>query len=421
MLYIYPVNIGKDLDRKCPLYVGHFFKLENMRWKKRKQRQGLIISMALAWYRLAQNNLRSPGFIEAEILITNLTRQVSDAKVILEHFFTIKKLGYNFGSESKSPTIISPKRLGQKMISAVEDIINDVHFEPEQMPVSKKLTESKVHVQSQNTDAIIEKLKLENREDLIAPVTWLLKQESPITFLFEPSGSLQARDKSVWPIKSIENWPGWLRKNLFGTVIDIENAFVQYLMQELQTKYSNNSALLSMRYPDLVRLHTDKTEFRKEICRDYFELPVSDQNIKVVKRVLMSLANGSNISGAMLVSGSNKSDAVDIIKASCPHMSATSQMKAGKRLSSIARQFRAARRDICIAKFKCKPTRANLRKVYHGYFDWERNVRYAMHKAVNGTGIHLHDGLDGVITDLSEEQLSTLIFELTSVRVSVEH
>ena len=67
MITFHPVYIDEILTFKHPLYVGHFFKLEGMWWKKRKQRQGLIISIATAWYRLYNQNRLMPAFVEEEV------------------------------------------------------------------------------------------------------------------------------------------------------------------------------------------------------------------------------------------------------------------------------------------------------------------------------------------------------------------
>jgi hypothetical protein len=421
MLSIYPVDIHRDLDRTHPLYVGHFFPLKGMWWRKRKQRQGLIISMAIAWSRLVRKNMNNPGFLEEEILITSLTSQVKDARVILEHFFNVKRIGFNFGESNKSPSIIVPRRLGAKMQKAIDNLNGEVHFSPGAAPTGVKYTESNVSViYDGGTELMVKRLEEAGREDLIPPVTWLINEPNPIVFLFEPSGSLQARDKSVWPIKSIETWPGWLRQELFGTVVDIENAFVQYLVKNLEDKYADNPSRMELKFPDLLRADRDKQNFREEICRDLLRLPVNNESIAVVKHLIMSLANGSNATPTLLTNGSGRSEAVRIVLDACPHLSPTELLKVGARLSSITKQFKAAKRDLCIFMLKGLPTRENQKKIFHMYFDWERKARYMIHDAVGGTGLHLHDGLDGVVSDLSDKDLCDFIHEKTSVRVSVD-
>lgn len=398
MLSVYPVDVERELDRSNPLFVGNFFPLQGMWWRKRKQRQGLIISMALAWNRLVKKNQSNPGFIEEEILITHLTKQVKDARVILEHFFTVKRIGFNYGDSKKSPTIIAPKRLNKKTRDAIESIINEVHFEPGPAPKGS-YTVSKVFVRKPNRSEIIAKLTELQRDDLIPPVSWLLDQTSPLDFYFEAAGSLKARDKSVWPIRSIELWPSWLRSELFGTVVDLENAYNQFIMSKLREKYKDNEKKLAMKYPDLLFAYTDKQQFRESLCTDFLRLPVDDDGIDVVKKLLMSLANGSNITPALIASGSSRSEAVRIVLENCPHLAPTELLAVGKRLSTIAKQFAAAKRDLCLYLLKERPTRKNQKQIFKLYFEWERQARYKIWNLANCTGLALHDGLDGILVD----------------------
>lgn len=419
MLTFYPVEIDRELDRTNPLYVGNFFSLKRMWWRKRKQRQGLIISIALAWYRLTKKNKTAPGFLQEETFITGLTQQVKDAKFILEHFFTIDRIGFNFSEDVKSPTLISPKKLDNKMANAIEAIINDVKFEPAEPPLSEKYTQSQVVVRKNNASFILQELVRLGREELVPPVTWLLNHENPVTFYFEPAGNLQARDKSVWPIKSIELWPGWLRKHLFGTVVDLENAYLQFIITNLEDKYKNKLSNLEMKYPDLVWANNNKQTFREDICVNVLKLPYESDNIAIVKRLLMSLANGSTISAATLTNGSTRSDAVRMIHESCPHLSASDLKYAGERLGAITKQFSRAKRALCIHLLGEKPSRANQRKIFQLYFEWERRARYAIWEMANMTGLALHDGLDGIIVD-DVETFADRVFEKTGYKVSVE-
>lgn len=422
MLSIYPVDIAHELDRSNPLYVGHFFPLKGMWWAKRKQRQGLIISMAIAWARLVKKNVNNPGFLEEEILITSLTGQVKDARVILEHFFEVKRLGFNFGESNKSPSIITPKRLDSKTQKAIENLSAKAAFAPQPEPIGKKYTESQVRIifDANLKDDLLAKLDKEGRSDLASPVSWLLKQPNPIKFLFEPSGALQARDKSIWPIRGIETWPGWLRMTLFGIVVDIENAFIQYVVSNLEKKYASNAQCMELKFPDLLRADRDKQNFREEICKDLLRLEVSQNNLAVVKRILMAIANGSNVTPILLIDGNGRSEAVKIIQEACPHLSPTELVLVGKRLSSITKQFKAAKKDLCFFMLNDKPTPANMKKIFHMYFDWERAARYKIHEAVGFTGLHLHDGIDGVMSDLNDEMLTKMIYDKTSIRVSVD-
>lgn len=418
MLSVYPVDVSRELDRSNPLFVGHFFPLQGMWWRKRKQRQGLIISMALAWSRLVKKNKSNPGFIEEEILITHLTKQVKDARVILEHFFTVKRIGFNYGDSKKSPTIIAPKRLNKKTRDAIESIINEVHFDPG-LPPKGNYTVSKVFIRKPNRSEVIARLTETQRDDLIPPVSWLLDQTSPLEFYFEAAGNLKARDKSVWPIRSVELWPSWLRSELFGTVVDLENAYNQFLMSKLREKYKDNHIKLEMRYPDLLLAYTDKQLFRETLCTDFLRLPVDDDGLSVIKKLLMSLANGSNVTPGLLASASSRSEAVRIILENCPHLSPTELIAAGRRLSSIAKQFAAAKRELCLYLLKQRPTRQNQKQIFKLYFEWEREARYKIWKLANWTGLALHDGLDGIMVD-SPQTFAQEVLDKTGLRVTVD-
>lgn len=419
MLTFYPVEISKDLSRDNPLYVGNYFQLKGMWWSKRKQRQGLIIAVALGWYRLAKKSKMSPGFIQDEVLLTQLTKQVNDARIILERFFQIDRLGFNFNDGNKSATQVTPRRLGKKFISAIEHILNDVNFNPGPPPSDKGLITSKVPIHTKNALIIKRKLCEEKRDDLLPAVSWLLERTS-VDFYYKPSGRLQARDTSVWPIRAVELWPGWLRKQLFGTVVDIENSFCQFVVSSLLKKYDANSRALQLKYPDIFRADQDKQNFRNEICKDVLRLPITTDNISVVKKLIMSLANGSNATPALMTNGSGRSEAVRIVLTANPDLKPSELIEVGKRLSFIAKQFRAAKKELCMHLLGLKPTASNSKKIFSAYLEWERQQRYKIWEAVGKTGLHLHDGVDGVITDLSDEDLERKITEETQIRVSVE-
>jgi hypothetical protein len=419
MLIFHPVEVEQDLARDNPLFVGNFFHLKGMWWNKRKIRQGLIISIAVAWYHLTKKNAAAPGFMSEEILITALTQQVSDAKHILEQFFTITQLGYNFGDGNKQPTQVSPRKLPAKMVATIINIVDEVRFNPGLPPTNKKLTKSSLKLQSGVAVSIIQRLKITEREDLIPAVTWLLKHTN-IDFYYEPAGTLLARDKSVWPIKSIEMWPGWLRTALFGRVIDLENAYCQFIMKSIEPHYAAHPHKLKMKYPDLVSMDVDKTNYRIELCRDYLKLEPTDKNIGLTKRLLMSLANGSNATPSLMTNGSGRSEAVRIVHEMNPDLLPSDMITIGNKLSSIAKQFKNVKKDMCLHLLKVKPTRENQKQIFKMYFEWERKARYQIWEAVGQTGLHLHDGIDGIESELDNEALVNHIASRTSLRVSVD-
>lgn len=419
MLSFHPVDIERELDRTHPLYVGHFFPLKGMWWSKRKQRQGLIISIAVAWYRLVRDNPTAAGYHEEEILITNLTRQLKDARVILDHFFNVLRIGFNFNDGNKSPSIITPKRLSSQMMKAVDDLLNEIHFAPGLPPTAKNLVKSEVHLEKNIEAFVMSELKTKGRDDLIPPVAWILKQKNPLTFYYQPSGKLQARDTSVWPIKAIETWPGWLRTTLFGTVIDIENSYCQFLMQNLEKKYEKNVNRMELKYPDIIRMDRDKQNFRLELLT-LMQLENTAKNISLVKRLLMSLANGSNASPALMTNGSGRSEAVKIVNEMAPNALPTDLLKIGSRLQTIVKQFQGAKRDLCIFLLNTKPSRLNQKKIFQLYFAWEREARYKLWEYTGQTGLALHDGLDGIQISSPETAVSD-IYKKYNLKVSISN
>jgi len=417
MLMFYPVELEQELPRCHPLYVGNFFPLKNMWWRKRKIRQALIVSVATAWYRLTRANPSAPGFCSTETFLTAITGQTRDARQILEFFFKIDRKGFNIDENNRAATQISPRKLPAAVFEAVQALVTAVKYTPGAEPTSPGLIKSTVRVRPVSRSGVISRLRGSEHEHLIPAVEWLYQQAGELTFYYRPAGRLQARDTSVWPVRAIETWPAWLRTQLFGMVVDIENAYCQFLMTQLELKYSDNVQRLRLQYPDLIKMHYSKDAWRQSLCTDVLKLEPTAENIKVVKKLVMALANGSNISPAMLTSGA-RSQAVSLIIAACPHLSSLDLLEVGSRLRSIVRQFKAAKRDVCRFKLKLKPTRRNQRSVFRLYFDWERSARHEIWAAVGKSGLMLHDGIDGVITDLSADELCAFINDRTRLRVS---
>jgi hypothetical protein len=149
-------------------------------------------------------------------------------------------------------------------------------------------------------------------------------------------------------------------------------------------------------------------------------LPVNDESISSVKKLIMSLANGSNATPGLMIGGSSRSEAVRIVLAANPSLSPSELIEIGKQLSFIAKQFRAAKKELCIHLLNAKPSSVNMKKIFSVYFDWERKQRYKIWEAVGKTGLHLHDGVDGFINDMPDKELEDFIAKTTSIRVSVE-
>lgn len=419
MLFFQKIELDEMPRRDDPLYVGHFFELDKMWWRKRRQRQELIFSIAITWYRLINRQVRAPGMIEAELMMTRLTNQVRDARSIIEKFFTITRLGFNLGDGvTHSPTVVRPNKLPQSYIDSIERHLHKIVFSPGPQPTAKHLVQSSVSVRLDKKAAIKSRLKLEEREDLLPMVHWLLEQTEPIPFYYRPAGRLQARDTSIWPIRAIETWPGWLRFDLFGATVDIENAFCQFILSHLEKKHADNPKILQLKYPDIINAAYHKQTFRNDLCRDVLRLPPHEENVGVIKKLVMALANGSNATAGMMTSDS-RSQAVHIVKKYSPDLLPTELIFAGNRLSHIATQFRNAKRELCLY-FGWKPTRENMKRVFQEYFAWEREARYKIWDATGKTGLMLHDGIDGIITDLGADELIEMINSRTSIRVSVD-
>jgi len=420
MLMFLQVKFDGEIEYDNPLHVGKFFNLENTWWRKRKQRQIAILSIALTWYKIVKQNPLACGFIQHEVMLTTLKSKLADSRKIIEHFFEISKLGFNFGNGDKSPTLITPKRLNKKIYKAIERIEKNLQFDPGEEPLGKDLVESTVKVRTERASYILQQLNLSGKTYLLPAVKWLLSREEPIKFYYERSGKLQARDKSVWPVKSIETWPGWLRTELFGRVVDIENAYCQFLVNNLEKKYEDNLDIIRLKYPDILRSVYDKTNFRNYICCDLLKLEINEENIKLVKKLIMSLANGSNVTPNLIMIDNKRSEAARIIREANPNLAPVEIIECGKKLSFIAKQFRSAKKDLCTSLLNEKPSSKNAKKIFQRYFEWERIQRYKIWETVGKNGLMLHDGIDGISHHLTDELLEKHIVDEIQVRVSVE-
>ena len=419
MIIVHSAETTTELPISSPLHVSKFFNLRGMWWSKRKQRQSLILGIAAAWYRSVSKNRFAFGFIEEEVYLTSLTSQVSDARQVFDKFFHVKELGYNFSNGLKQATKCSPRKLAGPMIKEIERVLNETVYYPGIEPTDSKLTVSHAQISKGITSIVRQRLKDEDREDLLPMVNWLFKQDNPIKFYYKPAGRLQARDTSVWPIRGIELWPSWLRTELFGTVVDIDTSYCQYLLSHMELKHKDRPELLSVKFPDIMRLLNDKQNFRNELVEKYLRLPVNDESLKIIKRVLMALANGSNCSRNLMITDNSQSQVVRIIREACPHLSMNNLADVGERLQKIVNQFRNAKRAICVVKYG-KPSRENMKRVFRDYFKWEREARYQIWEMAGYTGLALHDGLDGIVVD-NPHTFAERILLKHGIRVTVEN
>lgn len=392
MTHIYRVNSGKQLHFSDPLHVGRFYPdIERHHYRSMQNRQDLILYLANL-HATAMASGKPAGFCEIPIRLTTLREWVHDFRVVLDHFFDVRQLGYNLGGENFEVSTITPKILKNGEIKAASEAAENLVYIPPDKPDGGII--SKVYIKQENSDAILEKLIQKSRLDLQAPVKWLLSQPE-VNFWFAPAGRLKLRDTSIYPIPAIETWPSWLREDLFGAGLDIDSAYTQFLLENLQVAYANSPALLQTLYPDLIRSLNDKAEWRGEIC-DLLGLPRNEDSVSVVKNICMALANGSTISPAILNGDSSYSITRDIVISEVQDVSIKNLTQIGERLQSISKQYKNARKAICLHLSKKNPSRLNQKSVFKSYFEWERIARYQIWEAVDRHGIMVHDGIDGI-------------------------
>jgi len=391
----YKLNITGALPHNHPLHWTQFWPdLQRLHRGKIEARQDLILWLANL-YRGAIKSGKPRGFCEVQVRLMDLRDQVRDYRPALDYFFTIKQLGFNLGEENMELSTLVPRTLSRTDLELVNAVTTELHYEPGVRPENAAI--SKVYLQPNlNQSVIINRLLSTGRPEIIPQLIWLLRQPPEINFYFARSGKLQLRDTSVWPIAAVETWPGWLREMLFGQGIDLDSAYVQFLMEHLEVAFHDRSNALRLMFPDLLRLLEDKESFREELCLQILQHPYTDQYRGTIKQVLMSLANGSKISPTLLTNGSGFSLTADIILKAAPHATTSELMLIGARLQRIAAQFSAARKYACLGLLKRAPNRQNIKSVFSGYFAWERRARYALWEAVDQHGIMVHDGLDGV-------------------------
>jgi hypothetical protein len=387
---IYRVTSTEQIHPSDPLHVGRFYPhLERHHPAKMQDRQDLIFY--LAGIHAASVKLKKPlGFCQIPMRLMTLREWVYDYKQVFDHFFDVVTHGYNLGEKNDISYVI-PKKLEIDVGSKRRKLV----YQPPTLPMEGNV--SKVYVQQQNRRKIMDKLAVTGRLDLYSPVLWLLSLSSnEVNFYFSPSGRLKLRDTSTWPIASIETWPSWLREDLFGPGIDIDSAYTQFLVEHIRLAFQDRQNLLQVLYPDLLRSLEDKRAWRREICVDILGLPYTDDNIGTVKKICMSLANGSKISPAILAGNSSYSITRDIILQKTEDLTPTNLIRIGARLSQISKQYSAARKLVCTTEVGLYPNRKNQKRVFATYFEWERAARYAIWNAVGRHGIMVHDGLDGI-------------------------
>lgn len=404
---VYPVKTQKRIHPSDPLHVGHFYGKQRNHISMMDERQALILYLA-RMHQLAIDSGMPRGFCRIPISLTRLRKWVYDYRVALDYFFTVEQTGFRISNDNKELSIIVPKDLGtQKDPEEIMRAIIEKNLEYAVPPIPTEGVVSKVFIQFENGEYIREKLKEHKRFDLWAPVEFLLNYPSPeINFWFKPSGKLQLRDTSVWPIHGIETWPSWLREALFGTGIDIESAYTQYLLNIIRTS-EGGERRCELMFPELIQSFENKSQWREDLCIKLGIFP-DDEGIHAIKKICMSLANGGKISGAIATSTSGHSSVKDVLMDALPGASLDRLFKAGEALGSISREYTQARRIACLTETSKYPSRKNQKAVFRSYFQWEREARYAIWETVGRIGIMVHDGIDGIPKDLCDSAAHVL-------------
>lgn len=413
----YKLNTNQVLHPRHPLHWTRFWPdLQRIHRGAIEARQDLVLWLANLYHCTRQRDRRL-GFCEVQVRLMDLRNWVRDYKPALEHFFEIRQLGYHVDDENMELSTLVPKRLPAEELELVDSTAASLRYEPPPKPNDCVI--SKVHLQPGiDRQSIIARTILHGRPEIVPQLSWLLTREyTEFNFYFQPSGKLKLRDTSVWPISAIETWPGWLREELFGPGIDLDSAYVQFLLHHVKNSFAENSHRIPTLFPDLLRMLHDKEAFRKEICTEVLCLPYNDKNRGLVKQIMMSLANGSRVSPAMLTNGNGFSLTVGIIVDAIPDASNFDLTKIGERLKRITEQFSSAKKYACMDLLSRAPNRKNIKDVFKGYFAWERKARYALWEACGRHGIMVHDGLDGIPREhlaRIDELIETLGLKLTA-------
>lgn len=397
---------SKQVKWDNPLHVSNFFnEKQRFHHAATAKRQELILYIADMHKRALSSGV-PPWMIQIPIRLMDLRERCQDYRQVLDAFFDVRQLGYFVDSDKYEFSTITPKpRLDQNITSAVQQI-SFLSYEPPPRPENGVI--SKVYVNQTNADTIIAKVIQSKRFDLQAAVEWVLRHPE-LNFHFAPAGRLQQRDTSIWPIRAIETWPSWLRESLFGAGLDIDSAYTQFLMSTVQSVH-NDQKIMNTLYPDLIRSIQDKKAWRLELCEDVLGLEPTEENIGIVKKICMSLANGSKISAPILLSQSAFSITADTVIQTCSDVSPENLIKIGDRLNQISRQYVNARKIACLAN-RQNITRQNQKNVFNSYFEWERTARYAIWEACDRHGIMVHDGIDGIPKEYLQD-IPKLIQEL---------
>jgi hypothetical protein len=391
MTILYRVEGETRVPHTSPLHWCNFFSdKQRIHPRKMAKRQDLILYIANLHASAIQSGMPL-GMIEVQVRLTSLRDWDQEYRVVLDRFFNVRQLGFNISEDNHQISILTPKKISNGAAAASE-AATKLKYAP---PTRVGEVISKVYVQQQNAKSILAKLSESNRLDLLAPVKWILEHKE-LNFHFERAGRLQQRDTSVWPVPGVETWPSWLRTDLFGEGIDIDSAYTQFLVSHLRKIYAGKDKLLRYLFPDLLASLENKSEWRATICRSILGVEPTPENIGIVKRLCMSLANGSRISPSILSGARAFSVTSDLVFSTISDVTPTNLLKIGRALQKISKQYATAKKLICSTLLRQSSSRTNQKKIFASYFEWERIARYAIWQACDCHGIMVHDGIDGV-------------------------
>lgn len=405
MTHIYKLDYSRPLHPNHPLHWLNFWpELQRVHHSSVLARQDLIFWLANLHTNATKENLPL-GLSEVKCRLCDLRAKVRDYEPALLYFFSIKQRGFFIDDENHDVSTLIPRKLPRLESVQVKRVVRALKYNLPELPEQDTII-SKVYLRRGLVlQPLLDQVRLQGRPELVPQVTWLLSQDTPeFNFHFVRSGKLKLRDTSVWPIRGIETWPSWLRQELFGQGIDLDSAYIQFLIKNLEKAYKDSPTLIETLYKDIHKLNTDKESLREDLCVNTLGLPYTEKNKSFVKQIIMSIANGSKISEKLLDQQSSHSQTVTIILEGTKSLQNVDYKKIGDRLQSMATQFSNAKKVCALHLFKLNPNRVQVKKVFSEYFSWEREARYAIWEAVNRQGLMVHDGIDGV----PEEELERL-------------
>lgn len=387
----YQLQLNRDLEEHHPLHWRNFWPdLHRLHISKIAARQSLILWVA----NLHNSACKSPaGFNYTDLRLTDLRNIDREYRRVIDHFFNITQLGYCLSDKDNQVTRLVPKRLTWYEAILLDDTLPQIKHNPGQKPTGE--TSSFVFVaETASSHDIEEQLRDGGQYYLWPQVQWILERRyNKIEFIFQRSGKLLQRDTSIWPISAIETWPSWLREKLFGRGIDLDTAYVQFLLNTVQKAFPEDEG--SSIIPDLYRMLDEKEKFRKELCEEVIGVKYEESSKRLLKKLLMAIANGSKITPSLLDSPSH-SEAALITLELLTKVQTPSISTVGNRLHSISRQFAVAKKIACLALLKTNPNKSNQKKVFKSYFEWEREARYLIWEKCDRHGLMVHDGIDGI-------------------------